>query len=82
MRYSDVLLMIAEAATEVAGGPTQEALDALNEVRGRVKASKIDLADLESPDDFLTLIWEERTRELCFEVPRRMELRRHGKLLF
>lgn len=79
MRYSDVLLMIAEAATEVAGGPTQEALDALNEVRGRVKASKIDLADLESPDDFLTLIWEERTRELCFEVPRRMELRRHGE---
>lgn len=82
MRYSDVLLMIAEAAAEVAGQPTQEAVDALNEVRLRVNASKKELTDFANIEDFRTFIFEERTRELCYEVPRRMELRRHGKQFY
>lgn len=37
MRYAEVLLMLAEAANEVAGSPTQEAYDAVNAVRDRAR---------------------------------------------
>lgn len=80
MRYSDVLLMIAEAANETAG-VTQEAIDAVNEVRRRAGASEIALADY-TQESFRQFIFEERTRELCFETPRHMELRRMGKDFF
>ena len=80
MRYSDVLLMIAEASNELSG-PTDEAIDAINEVRSRAGASSIALADY-NQETFRQFIFEERTRELCFEVPRHMELRRMGKDFF
>ncbi len=80
MRYSDVLLMIAEAANETAG-PTQEAVDAVNAVRRRAGAPEISLADY-NQEQFRQFIFEERTRELCFETPRHMELRRMGKDFF
>lgn len=80
MRYSDVLLMIAEASNEVSG-PTQEAIDAINLVRERAGATSISLADFDK-DKLRQYVFEERTRELCFEVPRRMELRRLGKEFF
>lgn len=35
IRYSDVLLMYAEAVNEINGGPTAEAIDAVNRVRRR-----------------------------------------------
>ena len=35
LRYAEVLLMIAEAANEAAGGPTAEAYTAINAVRAR-----------------------------------------------
>ena len=35
LRYSDVLLLYAEALSELAGGPTADAVNALNIVRGR-----------------------------------------------
>ena len=35
LRYAEVLLMIAEAANEVAGGPTAEAYTAVNAIRAR-----------------------------------------------
>lgn len=79
MRYSDVLLMIAECSAEVEGRVTKESLDALNEVRDRVKASKVEAKGFINLDDYRKFIWEERTRELCYETPRRIELRRHGK---
>lgn len=82
MRYSDVLLMIAECANEVNGAPTQEAVDALNEVRGRVGASLKSAGDFAGAGEFRDFIRDERARELCFEVPRRMELRRHGEDYF
>ncbi|MCU0322565.1 MAG: RagB/SusD family nutrient uptake outer membrane protein [Chitinophagaceae bacterium] len=37
IRYSEVLLMLAEAANEVSGSPTQEAYDAVNLVRARAR---------------------------------------------
>ncbi|MBB4043645.1 RagB/SusD family nutrient uptake outer membrane protein [Bacteroides reticulotermitis] len=79
MRYADVLLMIAESANEFSKNPTQEAIDAVNLVRERAGASKVSLGDFAGAEEFREFIREERARELCFEVPRRMELRRWGK---
>ena len=78
IRYSDVLLMIAECNNEVNNGPNEEAISAINQVRMRSGASIVSLADYPDHDSFSKLVEEERTRELCYEVPRRMELRRHG----
>ena len=82
MRYADVLLMIAECANEVNGGPTQEAIDVVNDVRGRAGATLVSLSDFSGVEDFREFVREERMRELCFEVPRHMELRRYGKDYF
>lgn len=41
LRYSDVLLMFAEAENEINGGPTQAAIDAVNLVRQRSWSSGI-----------------------------------------
>lgn len=78
VRYSDVLLMVAECENEVNHGPTSDAVSALNQVRQRAGASAITQADYGDYDSFKQLVLDERTRELCYEVPRRMELRRHG----
>lgn len=80
MRYSDVLLMFAEADNEV-NGPTQDAIDAINEVRTRAGASEVELSKF-NKETLRQFIFEERTRELCFETPRHMELRRMGKDFF
>lgn len=76
IRYSDVLLMIAECSNEL-NGPTQEAIEVVNQVRVRAGASTISLADY-TKETFRQFVRDERTRELCYEIPRRMELRRHG----
>lgn len=81
MRYPDVLLMIAEAANEVNQGPTQEAVDAINEVRKRAKASEVQLGDYDF-ESFRELVRDERARELCYEGNRKMDLRRWGKDYF
>lgn len=95
MRYSDVLLMFAEADNEL-NGPTQEAIDAINEVRGRAGTDLVELSgkgdfntdyakdviDMSTTEGLRQFIFEERTRELCFEVPRHQELRRMGKEVF
>ena len=87
MRYSDVLLMLAEAANEI-DGPTDEAVAALNEVRARAGVKlcannttdeeKVILTDKES---FREFIKKERARELCFEATRRLDLIRWGHLV-
>lgn len=81
MRYADVLLMIAEAANEVNQAPTQEAVDAINEVRKRAKASEVKLGDYDY-ESFRELVRDERARELCYEGNRKMDLRRWGKDYF
>lgn len=84
LRYSDVLLMIAEAENEV-NGPTGTAYNALNQVRRRgyelpinsVNATADAPAGM-SKDAFRTYIQEERARELCFEALRKNDLIRWG----
>jgi hypothetical protein len=84
LRYADVLLMLAEAENEV-NGPTQQAIDAVNQVRrrgygkllpGDTSTSNADLLPEKhaSKDALRSAIQEERSRELCFEALRRYDL--------
>lgn len=59
--------MIAECANEFEGGPTQEAIDAVNEVRSRAGVDKVSLSDFSGQEEFREFIREERTRELCLK---------------
>ncbi|MBV6644508.1 MAG: RagB/SusD family nutrient uptake outer membrane protein [Cyclobacteriaceae bacterium] len=77
IRYSDVLLMFAEAENE-ANGPTTAAQDALNEVRDRAN-----LADVPNNLDqaaFRDVVYSERRHELFFEGHRWYDLVRWGLL--
>ena len=80
MRYSDVLLMIAEAENEVYGGPTTEALNRINEVRLRAGICKLEEVDgyQSTQEYFRNAIKDERAREFCFEFTRRYDLIRWG----
>jgi len=78
IRYSDILLMKAEALNELGRGA--EALPFLNQVRLRAGLAEIDgsvVAGLESLRDELK---NERSRELCFEGIRKYDLIRWGDL--
>lgn len=77
LRYSDVLLMIAEAENEVNDGPTTLAYECINQVRERAGIS--DLATGLSEDDFRQAVKDERAMELCFEYTRRYDLIRWGE---
>jgi hypothetical protein len=74
LRYSDVLLMLAEAENE-ATGPTTLAHECLNLVRRRAGLLDTTIA---SQDDFRTEVRNERARELCFEGLRKPDLIRWG----
>lgn len=85
IRYSDVLLMIAEAENQV-NGPTTAAYDAVNQVRRRgyglnttTASVAADLPASLSKAAFQQAIEDERFRELCFEGVRRSDLIRWGK---
>ncbi len=87
LRYSDVLLMYAEAENEIHDGPTEDALEAINMVRRRgfgkllAGATDIDAHDLltgMSKYQFFEAIVKERSRELCYEALRRPDLIRWG----
>lgn len=80
VRYADILLSRAEALNEL-NGPTQEAVDLVNEVRGRAKARLIDLADYTSKDQLRDFILDERAREFFGEGKRREDLIRNGKFI-
>lgn len=80
LRYSDVLLMVAEAENEANGGPTEEARNCYNEVRRRAGVSE-DAADYGSQETFRRAIKDERARELCFEFLRRGDLIRWGDFI-
>ena len=76
LRYSDILLMIAEADNELAGSPSALAYECINEVRER--AGLLPLAGL-TTGQFRTAIKKERAMELCFEGLRRWDLIRWGE---
>lgn len=75
LRYPDVLLIYAEAANEANGGPTAEAIEAVNKVRRRNGASEIKTM---SQQAFRSFVLEERRRELALEGDRRWDLLRWG----
>jgi starch-binding outer membrane protein, SusD/RagB family len=83
LRYSDVLLMFAEAENEI-NGPTSAAYDALNQVVRRAfgkpvhtSQPSIDLQGM-TKDLMRSYIQVERSKELCFEGMRKMDLVRWG----
>ncbi|WP_448779153.1 RagB/SusD family nutrient uptake outer membrane protein [Bacteroides congonensis] len=84
LRYSDVLLMYAEALNEWHQGPDNAALAAINMVRRRgyglpynTANSNVDLKSM-SYEDFKKCIYNERAYELAFEGQRRQDLVRWG----
>jgi hypothetical protein len=72
LRYSDVLLMLAESINE-ASGPNAEAYDYLNQVRKRAGLAALDGL---SKDAFRTAVLKERRVELAFENHRWFDLQR------
>lgn len=77
MRYSEVLLLYAEALNEVNDGPTTEAYDAINKVRDRAfKDNGSGLHDLKNLDyaGFRKALLDERRWELALEGSRWFDL--------
>lgn len=86
LRYSDVLLMFAEAENEINNRPTPAAYNAINLVRKRgfgkllpaaTNPNQFDLSNLDK-NSFFKEIVDERSRELCFEGLRKADLIRWG----
>ena len=85
MRYTDVLLMSAEALNELNGGPTQEAINRYETVRTRAfqKTNPAKISRYEcygSKEDFLKAILDERKFEFAGENMRWRDLVRNNKL--
>lgn len=82
MRYSEILLIYAEAQNEISG-PTQEAYDAINQVRARARNGNDsvlpDLTGL-SKDEFKDAVLQERRVEFVNEGIRWYDLVRTGNL--
>lgn len=82
LRYSDVLLMYAEAVN-AKQGPTPEAIAALNQVRQRAGLEAIEISNPEkvgTQSAFFDEIVDERFREFAFEGLRKHDLIRWEKL--
>src|SRR5690606_12651271 len=83
IRYADVLLIAAEALTEINGGPNAEAEGYVNQVRERARnwagtATDFpeDVATGLSKDAFIALVLDERRLELSFEYKRWYDIKR------
>ena len=74
-RLADVLLMKAEALSQL--GQYEEALELVNQIRGRALMPAISAAS--APEAFEDLILNERARELAFEGKRWFDLLRMGR---
>ncbi len=88
IRYSDILLMHAEALNEINTGPTAMALNAINQVRARARnnAGIIEnvLPDLEATltyEAFKEAILLERFKEFVWEGHRWFDLKRFNKFV-
>ena len=78
MRYSDVLLRAAECENEV-NGPTQQAIDWINQVRNRAGLANLRLSDFNSKDKLFEQIANvERPKEFGCEFGRGFDLIRWG----
>ncbi len=81
LRYSDVLLLYAEAINEWKGAPDAEAYAAINLVRARGYGMLNNESDLPvglSNEEFRQVVRKERAYELAFEGHRRLDLVRWG----
>ena len=61
-------------------GPSEEAIEWVNQIRRRANATEIKLVDF-NKDTFRDFILDERGRELYCEGHRRDDLIRHGKYI-
>lgn len=77
LRYADVLLSRAEALNEISG-PTQEAIDLINKVKGRSHAKLLNIGDY-NQTTLRDAILQERGWELFYEGKRRADLIRMNK---
>ena len=78
MRYSDVLLRAAECENEISG-PTQQAIDWINQVRSRAGLANLNLSDFNSADKLFEQIANvERPKEFGCEFGRGFDLIRWG----
>jgi hypothetical protein len=83
IRFADVLLIFAEADNMAKGGPTTEAITAINRVIDRANGYVVNTEDplatmALSAADFDTKVIQERNYEMCFEVDRWFDLiRKH-----
>ncbi|WP_166670814.1 RagB/SusD family nutrient uptake outer membrane protein [Olivibacter sp. XZL3] len=84
LRYADVLLIYAEAASQAEGGPSPAAFEAINQVRRRAYGANtqvanpaIDLAGLDQAA-FRNAVFEERAYEFMVEGKRWNDLKRLG----
>lgn len=77
LRYSDILLMYAEAINEYAGAPDDIAKEAVKAVRTRAGVQTNE-SQLNDPQLFRELVRNERGRELAFEGLRKYDLIRWG----
>lgn len=78
LRYSDILLIYAEATNEFNNGPTPDAYAALNRVRSRAGLQPLGGLDKSA---FKDAVIRERRLELCWEGNRWFDLVRTGRLL-
>jgi hypothetical protein len=65
IRFAEVLLIYAEAQNE-AGGPNQDAYNALKRIRDRAQLATPDIGTFDQIT-FREAVWRERWHELCFE---------------
>ena len=78
MRYSDVLLRAAECENEL-NGPTQQAIDWINQVRKRAQLASLNLSDFNSKEKLFEQIANvERPKEFGCEFGRGFDLIRWG----
>lgn len=81
LRYADVLLLYAEALTELNSGVSQEAIDVLNLVRTRSNATLAKTSGngaITTKVELRSAILEERAKEFALEGDRRWDLIRWG----
>lgn len=63
-RYTDVLLMYAEAQVNADGVPNRQSVDIVNQIRGRAGLSPFMQTDATA---FLQEVWNQRYFDLCYE---------------
>ena len=80
IRFADILLARAEALNEL-NGPTQEAINLINQVRGRAGVDDLQLADFAGTEALRNHILKERGWEFYSEGHRRMDLIRMGQFI-